>query len=197
MEMDRVLIEWNLSVWKVLTLAPKFKDFCFRLLHGRLYLNLALSHFSETRPGCTFCTIKVTRELRNDNILEGSMEYNRRMDQVENETVNHLFWMCRESQRVISEVINELAGTDNRIVSKDKYLEGMLLPRKCDSNITIMVVRTIQFGLYKCRNRKRIPLKAHIMEEMGGLKSVLGKTVRWREGLNNLRALCGTMLEED
>jgi hypothetical protein len=197
LEMDRVLIEWNLSVWKISTLAPKFKDFCFRLLQGRLYLNLALSHFSETRPGCTFCTIKITRELKNDNILEGSVEYNRRIDQVENETVNHLFWMCRESQRVISEVINDLAGTDNRVVSKDKYFEGLLLPRKCDSNITILVVRTIQFGLYKCRIRKRIPLKAHIMEDMGGLKAVLGKSVRWREGFNNMRALCLTMLEED
>jgi hypothetical protein len=135
--------------------------------------------------------------LKNENILEGSVEYNRRIDQVENETVNHLFWMCRESQRVISGVINELAGTDNRIVSKNKYFEGLLLPRKCDSNITILVVRTIQFGLYNCRFRKRIPLKAHIMEDVECLKAVLGKSVRWREGLNNLRELCLTMLEGD
>ncbi len=197
MEIDRVLVEWNLTVWTIPALAPKFKDFCFRLLYGRLYLNLALSHFSETRPGCTFCTVKVTRELKNDNIVEGSLEYNRRLDQVENETVNHLFWGCRESQRVIGEVVNELAGTANMRVSKDKYFEGTLLPRKCDSNVTIMVARTIQFGLYKCRNRRRIPLKAHIQEELDGLKSVLGKSSRWREGINILGELCRTMLEDD
>ncbi len=153
-------------------------------------------HFSETRPGCTFCTVKVTRELKNDNIAEGSLEYNRRLGQVENETVNHLFWGCRESQRVIGEVVNEIAGTENMRVSKDKYFEGTLLHRKCDSKVTIMAARTIQFGLYKCRNRRRIPLKAHILEEMEGLKSALGKSARWREGINNLGELCRTMLEE-
>ncbi len=195
MEMDRVLVEWNLTVWTITVLAPKFKDFCFRLMHGRLYLNSALSHFSDTRPGCTFCTIRVMRELKNDNIAEGTLEYNRRLGQVENETIHHLFWGCRESQRVIGEVVNEIAGTENMRVNKDRYFEGTLLHRRCDSIVAIIVSRIIQFGLYKCRNRRRIPLKPHILEEIEGLKSAMGNSARWREGINNLDELCRTMLE--
>ncbi len=97
-EMDRNLIEWNLQVWTITALAPRFKDFCFKMMHGRLYLNLALSHFSDTRPGCTFCTIKVKGELKRENINEGTVEYNRRIGLVENETGEHLFWSCRETQ---------------------------------------------------------------------------------------------------
>jgi hypothetical protein len=39
--MDRKCIELNLKVWKVSVLEPGLKDFCFKLLYGRLYLNLA------------------------------------------------------------------------------------------------------------------------------------------------------------
>ncbi len=196
MGMDRILVEWNLTVWTISVLAPKFKDFCFRLMHGRLYLNLALSHFSETRPGCTFCTLRVVRELKRDNIAEGTMEYNRRLGQVESETKDHFFWECRETQRVIGEVVNEIAGTDNLRVNKDRYLEGAIFPRKCDSIVAIALSRTIQYGLYKCRNRRKIPLKPHIMEEIECLKLVMGKSARWREGINHLAELCRTMLED-
>ncbi len=48
---DRKYIEWNLCVWSISVMEAQFKDFCFKLLHGRLYLNLALSHFTDTRPG--------------------------------------------------------------------------------------------------------------------------------------------------
>jgi hypothetical protein len=136
------------------------------------------------------------RELKNDNIAEGNVEYNRRLGQVENETVNHLFWGCRESQRVIGEVVKEIAGTENMRVNKDRYFEGTLLHQRCDSMVTITVSRVIQFGLYKCRNWRRIPLKPHILEEMEGLKSAMGNSARWREGINNLGELCRTMLEE-
>ncbi len=196
MAINRTLVEWNLIVWTIPVLAPKFKDFCFGLMHGRLYLNLALSHFSETRPGCTFCTLRVMRELKKDNIDEGTMEHNRRLGQVEGETIDHLFWRCKESQRVVGEVVNEIAGTDNLRVNKDIYLEGVIFQRKCDSIVAIVLSRTIQYGLYKCRNRRRIPLKPHIMEEIECLRVVMGKSARWREGINNLEELCRNMLED-
>jgi hypothetical protein len=154
-EMDR--IEWNLNVWTISALAPRFKDFCFRMLHGRLYLNLALSHFSDTRPGCTFCTVRVMRELKRENIYEGTVEYNHRLGQIENETNEHLFWSCRETQRVI-EVLNDMAGTENLMVNRERYLEGVMLHKKMDSIVLIMLIRTLQYGLYKCRNRRSIPL---------------------------------------
>jgi hypothetical protein len=58
----RIYVEWNLKSWTVPLLDPAFKDFCFKLLHGRLYLNNALSNFSEVQPWCTFC---LSRKKRN------------------------------------------------------------------------------------------------------------------------------------
>jgi hypothetical protein len=60
-EKERRFVELNMRLWVISVLDPEFKEFCFKLLHGRLYLNLALSHFSDTPPGCTFCTIKKKR----------------------------------------------------------------------------------------------------------------------------------------
>jgi hypothetical protein len=193
-EMDRILIEWNLQIWTITVLAPKLKDFCFKLMHGRLYLNLALSHFMDIEPGCTFCTIKVKGELKRENINEGTVEYTRRMGLVENEMIDHLFWSCRETQRVITQVLNELAGTVNLLVNRDMFLEGVMQTRKSDSIVSLMVIRTMQYGLYKCRNRRITPLNPHIREEVDFLRETLEKRIKWRDSIPSIVDSCRRML---
>ncbi len=193
-EIDRNLIEWNLQIWTITVLAPKLKDFYFKLMHGRLYLNLALSHFTDTEPGCTFCTIKAKGELKRENINEGTVEYNRRMGLVENETIDHLLWSCRETQRVTTQVLNELAGTVNLVVNRDMFLEGVMHNSKNDSMVSLMVIRTIQYGLYKCRNRRIIPLNPHIREEVDFLRETLEKRIKWRDSIPSIVHSCRRML---
>jgi hypothetical protein len=74
------------------------------------------------------------------------------MGLVPNETIDHLLWSCRETQRVTTQVLNELAGTENLAVNRDMFLEGVMQARKNDSIVSLMIIRTIQYGLYKCRN---------------------------------------------
>jgi hypothetical protein len=193
-EMDRNLIEWNLQIWTITVLAPKFKDFCFKLMHGRLYLNLALSHFSDTESGCSFCTIKVKGDLKRENVNEGTVEYTRRMGLVENETSDHLFWSCRETQRVITQVFNDLGGTANLVVNRDMFLEGVLQTKKTDSIVFLMFIRTMQYGLYKCRNRRIIPLRPHIMEEVDFLRASLEKRLKLRDSVPSIVDFCRSML---
>jgi hypothetical protein len=194
-EMDRNLIEWNLQVWTITVLAPRFKDFCFKMMHGRLYLNLALSHFSDTRPGCTFCTIKAKGELKRDNINEGTVEYNRRIGLVENETGEHLFWSCRETQRGIRQVLNDMAGTVNLVINRDMFLEGVMQNKKADSIVFILFIRTMQYRLCKCRNQRIILLRPHIMEEVNFLKATLEKRIKWRESITNIAEFSRSMLD--
>jgi hypothetical protein len=194
-EMDRNLIEWNLQIWTISVLAPKFKDFCFKLMHGRLYLNLALSHFTDTEPGCTFCTLRTKGELKRENVNEGTAEYNRRMGLVPNEMIDHLLWSCIETQRVIKQVLNELSGTENLVVNRDMFLEGVMQGRKIDSIVSLMIIRTIQYGLYKCRNRRIIPLYPHIIQEVDFLKETLWKRTKWRESIPNIVHSCRIMLD--
>jgi hypothetical protein len=80
---ERKYIEWNLRLWTISVLEAKFKDFSFKLLHGRLYLNLALSHFSDTKPGCTFCRIRKKVELVGRGIDVGTMQFRIEMDQIQ------------------------------------------------------------------------------------------------------------------
>jgi hypothetical protein len=148
-EMDRNLIEWNLQIWMITVLAPQFKDFCFKLMHGRLYLNQALSHFTDMEPGCTFCKLRIKGELKRENVNAGTAEYNRRMGLIPNETIEHLLWSCIETQRVIKQVLNGLAGTVNLVVNRGKFLEGIMQDRKTDSMVSMMIVRTIQYGCRK------------------------------------------------
>jgi hypothetical protein len=193
-EMDRNLTEWNLQIWTITVLAPQLKDFCFKLMHGRLYLNQALSHFTDTEPGCTFCILRTKGELKRENVNTGTAEYNRRMGLIPNETVDHLFWSCIETQRVIKQVLNGLSGTANLVVNREKFLEGVMQSRKTDSIVSVMIVRTIQYGLYKCRNRRIIPLYPHIMQEVEFLRETLWKRIKWRESITNIVHLCRLLL---
>jgi hypothetical protein len=63
-EMNRVKIELNFSAWNINCLEAGFKDFLFKLVHGKLYLNQIAAHFSDTRPQCTFCTIEEKKDYR-------------------------------------------------------------------------------------------------------------------------------------
>ncbi len=91
-------------------------------------------------------------------------------------------------------MLNELAGTENLVVNRDMFLEGMLQVRKSDSMVTLMIIRTIQYGLYKCRNRRIIPLNPHIMQEVVFLKETLWKRIKWRDSIPNIVHSCRIML---
>jgi hypothetical protein len=142
-EKERRYVELNMRLWVISVLDPEFKEFCFKLLQGRLYLNLALSHFSDTPPGCTFCTIKKRRELKNRGIEIGTPQYEVEIVQVEPETIEHLMWLCTEVNGVIKEYVNELAGTRNVNVSVSKYWEGCELEYNIDTMLSMLIVRFI------------------------------------------------------
>jgi hypothetical protein len=62
--------------------------------------------------------------MKNENVMEGGVEYRRRIANLNNETVVHLFWGCRWVNGVVEMVLNQLTGDNNMIVSKDKYFGG-------------------------------------------------------------------------
>jgi hypothetical protein len=192
---ERKYVELNLKTWVTTVLDPEFKEFCFKLLHGRLYLNLALSHFSDTIPCCTFCMIAKKRELRNRGIDIGSAQYEAEIAQLDGETIEHLFWGCRVVKGVIKEYVNELAGTMGEEVSVSKYWEGAELEYNMDTMISIFVVRFIQYAIYRCRLRKRIPLLTTIREDVTFLFGLLYKRTKWRGGMQRLRVICRQLLE--
>jgi hypothetical protein len=174
-----------------------FKDFCFKLLHGRLYLNLALSNFTDTRPGCTFCKNRKRKDLTLRGINEGSARFNFEIEQIENETVEHLFWACDETNKTVKGVVNRLAGRDGVRVKREKYMEGTETDNRVEDTMVIIICRNIQFMIYKCRQRAKIPSVVFVLEELQGFLGRLQKYERWRGMTRRVPILMNKILEEN
>ncbi len=194
-EKERRFVELNLKIWKISVLEPGFKEFCFKLLYGRLYLNLALSHFSDTDPGCTFCTLRKGRELRIRGIDPGTVQYEIEIARVEPETLEHLFWSCIEVNGVIGSYINNLAGTRGENVSVIRYWEGGEMECNVDTMLSILVVRFIQYAIYRCRTRRRIPLLVNIRDDVRVLLEQLNRRTKWRGAIQRLSDTVQGILE--
>jgi hypothetical protein len=192
---ERKYIEWNLRIWTISVLESGFKDFCFKLLHGRLYFNLALSYFADVRPGCTFCCIQKKKTLGNMGIAEGTPQYAREIEQIEGETIVHLLWECEFTHKVVKLVINKIAGTHGINVSKQKYLEGGEMSVKNENMVLIILCRFIQYVTSKCRDRRRMPTFTYVYEEVQGLLHVLSKREKWRGILRRLEVVVRNILE--
>jgi hypothetical protein len=193
---ERKYIEWNLSIWTISVLDSGFKDFCFKLLHGRLYFNLALSHFADIRPGCTFCCIKKKNTLENMGIAEGTPQYAREIEHIEGETIVHLLWECEFTHKVVKLVFNKIAGTREVNVCKQKYFEGGEVAVKDENKVLIILCRYIQYVTNKCRERRQMPTFTFVYEEVQGLLQVLGTREKWRSILRRLDVVVRNVLED-
>jgi hypothetical protein len=74
--MGKELTEVNFKIWSLGSLEANFKDFCFKLVHGKLYLNAQRARFdNETNRWCTFCGISKVNELKGRGIFENNPLY--------------------------------------------------------------------------------------------------------------------------
>ncbi len=93
-DMLRVRIELNFGLWKINFLEAKFKEFVFRLMQGKLYVNQILANFADVRTQCTFCVILEKRMMRQENVEDGGANWLNRLNRQRHEIVSHLFWEC-------------------------------------------------------------------------------------------------------
>ncbi len=195
-EKGRIYVEWNLKSWTMSLLDPAFKDFCFKLLHGRLYLNNALSNFSDVQPWCAFCLSRKNKELRNRGILEDSPVYRLEVQCLERETLKHYLLECVLVRTTVCKTINKITKTVDRLISEKAYWESGERASKIETVISILTVRYIQFGIYKCRNRRSEPTVVSLYTEVMGLYEVLWKKAGWREALQNSHLVLRDILLE-
>ncbi len=109
--MNRGLVETHYGLWAIGILSADYKDFLFRMVHGKLYMNAQRANFEDIDPTCTFCGIKERSVLRIEGIGQEHAEYRRRMRALNRETVRHLFWECFISCKRGKEGI-KLSGKD-------------------------------------------------------------------------------------
>jgi hypothetical protein len=195
-EMNRVRIELNFSAWNINCLEAGFKDFLFKLVHGKLYLNQIAAHFSDTRPQCTFCTIEEQKRLQIERIAEDSVIWNTRINGLHHESVTHLFWECQYVRRVINELGNRLAGTVGRIFTKAQFFGGLDDISIMNMKMSILIVHYIKYYIFKCRLRHRLPYFSHGIYDIGWLFEILAKREVWREQVEDIAEITQRMMTD-
>jgi hypothetical protein len=181
-EMGRELVELNFGLWCCTLLDSSYKEFLFKLMHGKLYLNNQLANFADVSRACTFCRIQEEKLMKNENVRHNSPEYVRRIDNLNRETVVHLLWECRWVNNIISTVIIGIIGIHRR-VDKNKFMGGWVMENKRTQEVLLIVIHYIKYLVYVCRNRRILPTLAHIRYELGELFSMLSKRAKWQSGI--------------
>jgi hypothetical protein len=196
--MSRELLERNYSLWSDSRLEAAFKDFIFRLVQGKLYLNYQRANFEDISNKCTFCEIGKKRELMLRGLNEGDMEYQAEIDRLPREDNNHLFWECNKTGVLITGIVEQLIGQQvggRIVVSKNKYMCGWEGASKIDTNVSLFIVHFIKYFIYKCKQRKRFPLLLHAMEEFWIAIEHLKKSSKWRASLQHMNVILLEILE--
>jgi hypothetical protein len=119
-------------------------------------------------------------------VEKGGIEYQRRIANLNNETVSHLLWECRWVYGVLENVLNRLTGDNNGIVNKNNSFGGWELERRYDRELTVIILHFVKYLIYVCRNRRTVLTFAYVMYELGKLINNMGRRDRWRAGVVNL-----------
>jgi hypothetical protein len=192
--MSRKLIESHLAIWKLGILDSEFKDFLFRMVHGKLYLNNQRANFGQLNRWCTFCWLQKIRELRTRGINRDNAIFEAEIEQLPAETMDHLFWGCRHTERVITYFFGNVLGVHNPVISKDKYWLGWEEYSRDATKWVIIVIGFVKYYLFKCSRRKVFPIHYRLKEEFGELVLSLCRRVRWRTiVVHNIRILQGIL----
>ncbi len=115
--------------------------------------------------------------------MEDSPVYRIEVQRLERETIKHCLLECDLVRNTVYKTINKLTKTVDRRIFEKAYWEGGERVSKIETVISILTVRYIQFGIYRCRNRRCEPTVVSLYDEVMDLYEVLWKKVGWRESL--------------
>jgi hypothetical protein len=186
LELDRRMVELNVGLWKTGQLSAQFKDFLFKMVQGRLYLNAILANFTDERPGCTFCYIFAKRELREREIDENRPEYEYYLGLVPAENINHLFWECehvqpiiQESYRYLKNIQDQEFGGDIRLLSKETFFRGEIRSCLGKAKAEIIAYHFIKYFINECRLKHIMPTFLELRREFEYLVEHTRNAKQW------------------
>jgi hypothetical protein len=194
--MSRKLVESNYNLWTMQCLPYDYKNFLFRMVHGKLYLNSQRAHFVDIEPMCTFCGIIEKGKLRVEDIRSDSNEYARRLARLDSETSNHLFWECRVVRESVNKVLNRICQTTDRAVDKKRYMSGWEVECKSEQEIVIMILHIVKFGVYKCKLRHVLPTFTGLWYEIEEFLKSISKRQKWVEAVRDISEIMRKVLVE-
>jgi hypothetical protein len=184
--MGRDLVEANYGLWSKTALDASYKDFLFKMMHGKLYLNNQLANFADVERKCTFCSINEKRMMKMENVRVDSPEYVLRISNLSNETMAHMMWDCGWVNTILHWFFNRLCGTVNRVVNKDRFMGGWPMENKKNQEVVLILIHYVKNVLYTCRNRRVMPSNVHMRYELDEFMSTLIRKPYWVIALNDI-----------
>ena len=160
-EKCRVTCELNFGLWGCNKFGVQFRDFLFRLVQGKLYLNNVLAHMGDNSPKCTFCMIREKRVLASLNIVEGDIRYANRLAVLSNENLTHLFWECTHVQTIVQQIFGWMLKNGNErnriVLSKDSFFFGISCNSPALTRADVVWKHYVKFYFYRCRLTHNLP----------------------------------------
>ena len=160
------LIRIHYATWGVSQLSADFKNFLFRLINGKLYLNNVLAHIDNVDGKCTFCKINMNRGLNDRGILQGDPEYLVELNRLNNETIEHLFYSCISVHPILNEFCRLNLGMENNI-NWEYYMLGRIEIGYEKTLVKILILHFIKYYIYQCRTKKIMPSLNTLIYEFG------------------------------
>ena len=167
------LVRIHLSLWGKSMYKAEFKDFLFRLMHGKLYLNNTVAHYEEIEPCCTFCKIEKVRELHTRGIVEGGLDYDFEINRLPNETCMHLFYSCPSVFNIVESFFQVKFGL--QAISYEIYVRGKLEGGLEKTQIKLSVLHFVKYYIYQCKKMSKIPNGASLHYEFDQFLEILKK----------------------
>ena len=185
-EDDENLVRINMKLWKIGKLESGFKQFLFRYVHGKLYLNNVLSHIDDTLPYCTICKLHLDRDPNVRILDRGGPEYINRVENLPRETVEHLFLECRYIRPIVLNLCNNRIRVEH--FEEKTYMMGDIWTNSIEGiTVRCLVLHYIKYQVYLCRCFKRIPTQQQVDFELQRFLEELLKSKRWAPYVRQLR----------
>ena len=189
---ERKLIECNYELWGCSKLGADFRNFLFKFVQGRLYLNNVLHRIDNSPPQCTFCLISAKKQLIERGIGENDPEFMYLINLQPVESVDHIFWTCEKIQGLIQMCYRWILGLDwyrgPEVIGKEKFFVGTFHESKMLMQTDLLWKHYLKFLIYNARMLKKIPQFAMVRFEMEGLFNNRGMGT-YRNRLNLLTTL--------
>jgi hypothetical protein len=151
-----------IGMWTENAISAGLKEFIFRYINGRLYLNVVRARFDNTvNRACSLC-------LLND------------INTVERETMLHLFWECPELEN-IKQMLGNRIGGEGGIITREEFWIGKKLESNKKSTVWNFIAMTVKWYIFKkSRCHKQLNVQ-EVTWELDQLKKLLEKTKYNRE----------------
>ena len=130
-------------------LSAEFKNFSFKFIHGRLYLNQARAHFDAIHPCSTLCEKREKIRVRNNGMVLTDNEWAVLRNGLPHESIRHIFRECDTVKPILVRWLNELCqGVEEgngigREVNIINYWGGVHDFRKWRMKLGILIIKTL------------------------------------------------------